>query len=99
MKQIKVDRQPQAYILQIRKEPKEASKERAALQAEANAARKQAQVEKNEAKTKMKGKNKPSRRFRKKKSNVIEEKKVHMHFKFVLHLPTFEIDQLSTLFL
>ena len=62
--------------VQILKEPKEVRQERIQAAKEANATRRKEQEEKNEAKTKMKGKNKPSRRFKKKQSNIIEERKV-----------------------
>lgn len=50
--------------------------EKAALEKAANAARKKAQVERNKAKTRMKGKNKASKQFRKNQTNIIEDRKV-----------------------
>lgn len=52
-----------------------AQEERRAAEEAANAARVAAQRAKSEAKVKMKGKNKPSRRHKKKQNNIIEEKK------------------------
>lgn len=49
--------------------------EKRAAEREANAQRKKEQEEKNADKTKMKGKNRPSKRYRKKQLNIIEEKK------------------------
>lgn len=49
--------------------------ERRAAEEAANAARLAAQRAKSEVKVKMKGKNKPSRRHKKKQGNIIEEKK------------------------
>lgn len=63
-------------LSQVRREPEEAQADRAATESAANTARKREQAARNDAKTKMKGKNKPSRQHRKKKSNIIEEKKV-----------------------
>ena len=51
-------------------------RERALQAREDFEAKKKAQAEKNDEKTKMKGKNRPSRKYRKKKTNIIEEKKV-----------------------
>jgi hypothetical protein len=59
-------------LLQVYKEPKEVAEERRAEAAEANAARRKEQQEKNESKKRMKGKNKPTRRQKKKQLNVIE---------------------------
>ena len=73
--------------MQIRKEPKEASRERAQLAKEANEAKRKTLAVKNEGKTKMKGKNRPSKSYRKKKTNIIEEKKVefdHDSYEIVL---------------
>lgn len=64
--------------VQIRKEPREVLEERRAQAKEANTAKLKVQEEKNEAKTKMKGKNKPSRVHKKKQSNIIEAKKVSL---------------------
>ena len=61
--------------MQVRKEPKEIQLEKAAEAKAALAARTAARREKNDEKAKMKGKNKPSRRHRKKQSNIIEERK------------------------
>ncbi len=49
--------------------------ERQQQTAEANAAQRKEQQEKNDAKKRMKGKNKPSKKHKKKQINVIEEKK------------------------
>lgn len=68
----------QIHIVQIRKEPKEASRERAELAKEAAAAKRQALAVKNDGKTKMKGKNRPSKSYRKKKTNIIDDKKVKL---------------------
>ena len=51
-------------------------KERALQAKEAIDAKRKAKEAKNEEKTKMKGKNRPSRKHRKKQTNIIEEKKV-----------------------
>lgn len=59
----------------VEKEPAEVQKQRQAEMEAANLARIRQQREKSDAKTKMKGKNKPSRRQRKKQQNIIEEKK------------------------
>jgi U3 small nucleolar RNA-associated protein 7 len=61
--------------LQIRKEPKEVQKERKEEAAAANRARMRKQREQNESKKKMKGKNRPSRRQKKKQLNIIQDKK------------------------
>eukprot|EP00887_Chlorella_sp_A99_P001363 scaffold8.g1363.t1 len=57
------------------KEPREVQRERAAEAAAADAAARAAARAKNEEKTRMKGKNRPSRRRRKKQENIIEERK------------------------
>ena len=62
--------------MQVRREPKEVQEQKRAAEAEANTARKREQAARNEAKARMKGKNRPTRRHRKKKSNIIEDKKV-----------------------
>ena len=62
--------------VQIRKEPQEILEERREQARLASAAKFKAQEDKNDAKTKMKGKNKPSRKHKKKQSNIIEAKKV-----------------------
>lgn len=62
-------------IGKVRRAPKDVQKER---QAEAKRAAEELAVQqrqKNEVKTRMKGKNKPSRKFRKKQLNVIDEKR------------------------
>ena len=60
---------------QVRKEPKEVAVERKEEARAANAAARREQQAANDAKKRMKGKNKPSRRQRKKQLNVIEERK------------------------
>ncbi|KAK9810541.1 hypothetical protein WJX72_012424 [[Myrmecia] bisecta] len=62
-------------IGQVRKEPKEVVLERKAAAVEANKARHREADEKNAGKKKMKGKNKPSRRYKKKQLNIVEERK------------------------
>ncbi len=42
---------------------------------------------KNDEKTKMKGKNRPSRSYRKKKTNIIDEKKVNCNTKMAFLFP------------
>jgi U3 small nucleolar RNA-associated protein 7 len=59
----------------VRKEPAEARAAAAAEARAANAARSAAALEKAEARKRMKGKNKPSRRAARKKANIIEERK------------------------
>jgi U3 small nucleolar RNA-associated protein 7 len=66
---------PLPWPPQLLREPGEVAKARKAAAEEANAARKAVQREKAEEKAKMKGKNKPSRRQRKKQLNIIEDKK------------------------
>ena len=66
----------QATALQVKREPEEARQEKLAAAAKANADAKAAQQAKNEARTPMKGKNRPSKRHRKRQTNIIEEKKV-----------------------
>ena len=61
---------------QVQREPEEVRQEKLDAARAANKGVRAAQQAKNERKTKMKGKNKPSRRFRKKQSNIVEEKKV-----------------------
>ncbi|KAL6776988.1 hypothetical protein ACKKBF_B19760 [Auxenochlorella protothecoides x Auxenochlorella symbiontica] len=58
----------------LAREPKEVQKERAEAAAAANAAALAAQRAKADAKTPMKGKNKPTRKRRKKQQNVIDDK-------------------------
>jgi U3 small nucleolar RNA-associated protein 7 len=60
---------------QLVREPSAVAKERKAAAEAANAARLAAQRDKAEEKAKMKGKNKPTRRHRRKQLNVIEDKK------------------------
>lgn len=60
----------------IRKAPQEVQQERQAMAREAEQALRKNQVEKQEKKTRMKGKNKPSRKYRKKQVNIIDEKKM-----------------------
>lgn len=59
----------------MRKEPKEVAAERKEEARAANAAARKELQAANDAKKKMKGKNKPSRRQRKKQLNIIEERK------------------------
>lgn len=59
----------------IEKEPIEVQKERQAEAEAANAARLAGQREKAETKSRVKGKNKPTRRQKKKQQNIIEDKK------------------------
>ncbi len=59
----------------MRKEPKQVALERKEEARAANAAARREQQEQNEGKKKMKGKNKPTRRQRKKQLNIIEERK------------------------
>ena len=61
--------------LQIRKEPKEVQMERQQQAVEANRLQRKEQQEANDAKKRMKGKNKPSKKHKKKQINIIEEKK------------------------
>lgn len=65
-------------IGQVRKEPKVVQLERQQQTAEANAAQRKEQQEKNDVKKRMKGKNKPSKKHKKKQINVIEEKKARI---------------------
>ena len=60
------------------KEPAEVQKQRQIEAEMANRARKKGQQDKADKKTKMKGKNKPTRRQRKKQQNIIEERKPKM---------------------
>ena len=66
---------PSAWGMQVRKEPKEVACERKEEARAANVAVRKGQQEQNEAKKRMKGKNKPTRRQRKKQLNVIEERR------------------------
>lgn len=73
--------QPEMIVLDpesighVVKEPAEVQKQRQMEAELANRARKKGQLEKAEKRTKMKGKNKPTRRQRKKQQNIIEERK------------------------
>ena len=62
-------------LLQVVKEPREVQRERAAEAAAANLSRRAEAAAKNESKAKMKGKNRPTRRRKKKQDNIIEERK------------------------
>ncbi|KAI7836421.1 hypothetical protein COHA_009721 [Chlorella ohadii] len=62
-------------VTQVAREPREVQKAKQAEAEAANRARQAEQRAKNEEKTKMKGKNKPSRRQGKKQANIIEERK------------------------
>ncbi len=59
----------------VRKEPAELAKQRRGEEEAANAARLAAQRKEADTKTKMKGRNRPTRRHAKKQINIIEEKK------------------------
>jgi U3 small nucleolar RNA-associated protein 7 len=61
---------------QIRKAPLDVQKERQTKAMEARMALKSQREEKQDKKTRMKGKLKPSRKYRKKQQNVIDEKKM-----------------------
>ena len=63
-------------IGKVRAVPKEIQAERRQQAMEAELASRKAQRDKNEAKTKMKGKNRTSKRYRKKQLNVIDDKKL-----------------------
>ncbi|PNW74954.1 hypothetical protein CHLRE_12g502800v5 [Chlamydomonas reinhardtii] len=73
--------QPDTIVLdpdtvgRVRKEPAEVLQQRRRQEEDANAARMAALRREQENKVKMKGKNKPSRRHRKKQSNIIEDRK------------------------
>uniref|UniRef100_A0A7S0V4M6 BING4 C-terminal domain-containing protein n=1 Tax=Polytomella parva TaxID=51329 RepID=A0A7S0V4M6_9CHLO len=58
----------------VRKEPEEVAKERAASQEEANRLALEMQRRRADERTKMKGKNRPSRRAKRKQTNIIEER-------------------------
>lgn len=60
----------------MRREPEELQQDKRQAEAEANAARRREQEARNEAKTRMKGKNRPSKRYRKKRTNIVDDKKV-----------------------
>ncbi|EFN58765.1 hypothetical protein CHLNCDRAFT_29762 [Chlorella variabilis] len=62
-------------ITRVVREPRDVQKEKQAAAQEANRARLEEQRQKNEEKKRMKGKNKPSRRQRKKQANIVEERK------------------------
>ena len=66
---------------QVQKEPKDVAQQRREEEAAANAARKAAAFAKAEARTRMKGKNKPTRRQKKKQMNIIEDKKPSLKLK------------------
>ncbi|GIL70431.1 hypothetical protein Vretimale_3566 [Volvox reticuliferus] len=73
--------QPDSIVLdpdiigRVRKEPADVARQRREEEAAANTARLVAMRREAEAKDKMKGKNKPSRRHRKKQNNIIEDRK------------------------
>lgn len=60
---------------QLLREPNQVHKERKAQEAAANAEAKAAQRARQDEKSRVKGKNKPTRRQRKKQLNIIEDKK------------------------
>lgn len=62
-------------ITQVVREPREVQREKQATSQAANRAAVDEQRQKNEEKKRMKGKNKPTRRQRKKQANIIEERK------------------------
>lgn len=64
-----------AVLLQVLKEPKDVAQQRRDEEAAANAARRAVAFVKADERTKMKGKNKPTRRQKKKQMNIIEERK------------------------
>ncbi|KAL4457883.1 hypothetical protein ABPG75_012748 [Micractinium tetrahymenae] len=72
--------QPEMIVLdptaigQVVREPREVQREKQAAAEAANRARLAEQQQKNEEKKRMKGKNKPTRRQRKKQANIVEEK-------------------------
>ncbi|KAK9822240.1 hypothetical protein WJX81_004686 [Elliptochloris bilobata] len=78
-------------IGQVRKEPAEARAAAAAEAQAANAARRAAAADKADAKKRMKGKNKPSRRAARKKANIIEETKGPMRARVARALPHLQI--------
>lgn len=63
------------WLLQVLKEPADVAQQRREAEAAANAARLAALRAQSEEKTKMKGRNKPTRRQKKKQMNIIEDKK------------------------
>ncbi|GAX74039.1 hypothetical protein CEUSTIGMA_g1489.t1 [Chlamydomonas eustigma] len=73
--------QPETVVLdpdvigRVRKEPREVQVEKRRQEEEANRLRRKQAEEKNDSKARMKGKNRPSKRHRKKQTNVIEEKR------------------------
>ncbi|GLI58833.1 hypothetical protein VaNZ11_000597 [Volvox africanus] len=73
--------QPDTIVLdpdmigRVRKEPAEVARQRRQEEAAANTARRVAMRREAETKDKMKGKNRPSRRHRKKQNNIIEDRK------------------------
>lgn len=67
--------------LQVLKEPKDVAQQRRDEEAAANAARKAAAAAKVDERTRMKGKNRPTRRQKKKQMNIIEDKKPMLKIK------------------
>eukprot|EP00798_Chlamydomonas_sp_ICE-L_P015753 gene15753-21876_t len=73
--------QPDSIVLDpesigtVRKEPSQVQEQKRLESLEANEARNKTMAEENAKKTKMKGKNRPSKRHRKKVDNIVEEKK------------------------
>lgn len=63
------------YVGRVLQEPAEVQKQKQLQEAEANRARKKEQEAKNDSKSRMKGKNRPSKKHRKKQTNIIEEKR------------------------
>lgn len=76
--------QPEMIVLdptsigQVAREPREIQKERQAEEAAANAARRKEALLSSDNKARMKGKNKPTRRRKKKEMHIIEERKPEM---------------------
>lgn len=68
-------------LVQVRKVPRAVQEERAKLAEEANSARFKKRLQRLGEKTKMKGKNKPSKKHRKKQLTIIEERKVRPCFR------------------
>lgn len=73
--------QPESIVLdpdsigRVRQLPKDVQEEKKRQEEEANRARTKDQEDKNDSKTRMKGKNRPSKKHRKKQINIVEEKK------------------------
>jgi hypothetical protein len=65
----------------VLREPKDVQQQRRAEEAAANAARVAAQRAEAEGKTKMKGRNKPTRRQKRRQMNVIEDRKPALRLK------------------